>query len=194
MNLVGVSSFLPTLRRMITGPLDISMEESLIDACGQFCRQSEMITASRTLPYWVRGQVIDVSDSFDLQSCQLLRVTNSEGEPYLAGADYHSHTPNSLEAMVDLNGAVIWYAVEPVKDSELVPELLEAHYRDVIAAGAAASLYLQPDRPWTDPRRASEYQARFIEGIRHAGRFRKNNSAPQQVEYQNPAQRKRHFY
>lgn len=195
MNMVGVDSFLPDLRRVITGPLDIGMEEALFDACVQFCRQSELITLSRVVTDWTQGQVLEVSDHYDLQACQLLHITDHRdgGGRYQAGTDYHALTPNSVMALVDIAAATLWYAAEPRKDNGLVPELLDSHYRDVVAAGAAATLYLQPDRPWTDPRRGGEYQARFVEGIRQAGRFRKNHAAPEQVEYANPVRRRNFF-
>lgn len=195
MEMVGVDSFLPDLRRIITGPLDISMEEAVFDACVQFCRQSELVTLSRKVTGWAQGQSLEVSDNYDLQACQLLHVTDHRdgGGCYQAGVDYHAYSPNSVTALTNMAAATLWYAAEPRKDSGLVPELLDTHYRDVVAAGAAATLYLQPDRPWTDPRRSAEYQARFVEGIRQAGRFRKNHAAPEQVEYANPVRRRSFF-
>lgn len=194
MEMTGVSSLLPNLRRVITGPLDVSMEEALLDACATLCRQSELIVLSRTVASWDESDEIEVSDIAELQSCQILRVINPEsGTPYKAGTDYHASSPNELTALTNLNGAELWYAAEPKRESRLIPKMTGEHYGAAISSGAAAILYLQPDRPWTDPRRAAEHQARFVEGIRHAGRFRKNHAAPEHVEFSNPRRRRSFF-
>lgn len=192
--MTGVSTLLPDLRRIITGPLDISMEGAIFDASALFCRRSELIVLSRKLSEWSEGKEIEVSDNYDLQACQILRLSSpKDGRPYKPGTDYHASSPNSLVALVDINNAEVWYASEPRKESGLIPEILVEHYRYEVSSGAAAALYLQPDRPWTDPRRSAEYQARFTEGIRQASRFRKNNSAPEHTEFSNPTRRRGFF-
>ena len=186
MNQVGMSEFLSDLRHVITGPLDIWMEDALFDTCVQFCRQSELITLSRTITNWTTGQEIALSENFDLIACQLLRVLDAEGNPLSPGVDYHAVSPNDLTALVDIPSATVWYVAEPARDGFNAPEILLQHYRDVICAGAAAALYLMPGKPWTDVKRAAEYQARFTEGVRRAGRFRKEQSNADRVEFDNP--------
>ena len=66
-------------------------------------------------------------------------------------------------------------------------------HAEAIAHGVAALLYAQPDRPWSDPKRANFHRAEFVEGWRRAGRFRKQHSAPTQVEFHNPP-RKHSFF
>lgn len=194
MEMTGISSLLPDLRRIITGPLDISMEEALFDASVLFCRQSDLIVLSRKLNGWGKGREIEVSNNYDLQACQILRLLNpKDGRPYKAGTDYHASSPNSLVALTDIDEVEVWYAAEPRKESGLIPEMLAEHYGNAISSGAAAALYLQPDRPWTDPRRSAEHQSRFVEGVRHAGRFRKNHAAPEHTEYSNPTRRRSFF-
>lgn len=194
MEMTGIGTLLPDLRRVITGPLDISMESALFDACILFCRQSEVIVLSRVVDEWAKGREIEVSNNYDLQSCQILSVSSSsDGKPHQSGTDYLAVTPNLMRALVDMSGVDIWYAGEPKKESGLIPEMIVSHYGDVVSSGAAAALYLQPDRPWTDPRRSAEHQARFTEGIRQAGRFRKNNAAPEHTEYSNPTRRRSFF-
>lgn len=193
MNMVGMDVFLADLRRVITGPLDIAMEEALFEACVQFCRRSELITLSQPVVRLQAGQEVAVSNQYDLQACNLLHVLNAAGEPLRPGLDYHAPSPDRVVALVNLSAITLWYAAEPRKDNYLVPELLDSHYRDVIAAGGAAILYLQPDRPWTDPARAGEYQSRFVEGLRQAMRFRKEHAAAHQVEFRNPTRQRQFF-
>ena len=193
MNTVGMSTFLPNLRHLITGPLDVWMEEALFDAVVQFCRQTELVTLNRTISSWLTGQEIEVSTDYDFIACQILRLNDADGIKLTPGVDYHALSPNTLTALTDLAGITLWYAVEPSRESVCAPELVERHYTDVICNGAAAALFLQPDKPWTDPGRAAEYQARFTEGIRHAARFRKQQSNADRVEFDNPV-RTHSFY
>lgn len=193
MNTVGMSSFLPNLRHLITGPLDVWMEEALFDAVVQFCRQTELVTINRTITTWSTGQEIEVSNDYDFIACQILRLNDVDGNKLTPGVDYHALSPNSLSALTDLANITLWYAVEPSLESVCAPELVARHYTDVICAGAASALFLQPDKPWTDPKRAAEYQARFNEGIRMAARFRKQQSNADRVEFDNPV-RTHSFY
>lgn len=191
--MVAVDSLLPRLRRMITGPLDVSMCEALLDAGTELCRWSEAITLSVKIGSLPAGIEQAVSADDHLQACNLLRVLDADGNPLAPGQHYHAPAPNLIQALVPLSDITCWYAAEPRPDSNQIPALLAQHYQDEMAAGAAAALYLQPDRPWTDPRRAAEYQARFVEGVRQAGRFRKNNAATHQVEFHNPVRRRNFF-
>ena len=189
MNTVGMSGFLPNLRHLITGPLDNWMEEALFDTVIQFCRQTELITLNRTLTSVSAGQEFEISADSDFVACQILSVQDADGNKLTPGVDYHAISPNDLQALTDLASITVWYVAEPSLESLCAPETVQRHYMDVICAGAAAVLYMQPDRPWNDPNRAMEYQTRFTEGIRRAARFRKQQSDPNRVEFSNPVRR-----
>lgn len=191
MEMTGVGELLPDLRRVITGPLDISLEDAIFDACLSFCRRSEFVVLSRNIPKLTKGQQVEVSDNYDMQSCQILSVAStSELSAYHSGMHFLAINPNLITALEDMADVEIWFAAEPKRESGLIPRVLVSHYSDAISSGAAAALYLQPDRPWTDPRRSAEHQTRFTEGIRRAGRFRKNNASPDHVEFSNPTRRR----
>ena len=73
----------------------------------------------------------------------------------------------------------------PVKAPPTSPAQL---YHDHAMPLPMASLprHAQPDRPGLTPKRAGYHRAEFVEGWRRAGRFRKEHSAPTQVEFHNP--------
>ena len=127
MNTVGMSTFLPNLRHLITGPLDVWMEEALFDAVVQFCRQTELVTLSRTISSWATGQEIEVSNDYDFIACQILRLNDADGIKLTPGVDYHALSPNTLTALTELTGITLWYAVEPSRESVCAPELVERH-------------------------------------------------------------------
>lgn len=82
---------------------------------------------------------------------------------------------------------------QQVKNATELPAQLYHDHADAIAHGVAGLLYAQPDRPWSDPKRAGYHRTEFVEGWRRAGRFRKEHSAPTQVEFHNPP-RKHSFF
>jgi hypothetical protein len=193
MQMVPREQFLPTVRLHITGPLEMLLEEAVTEAAITFCRESELITLDRLLPSASAGSLEAVCNVDGVTSCNVLHLTEDDGVPLDSGRDYFAMSANELSILTDLSNVRIWYVAAPVKGAKELPAQLYNDHAEAIAHGVAALLYAQPDRPWSDPKRASFHRAEFVEGWRRAGRFRKQHSAPTQVEFYNPP-RKHSFF
>ncbi len=193
MQMVPREQFLPTVRMHITGPLEIMLEEAVTEAAITFCRESELITLDRLLSGAPAGSLELVCNVEGVTSCNVLHLTGEDGVPLASGRDYFAMSANELSILTDLDNVRVWYVAAPLKGSISLPAQLYTDHAEAIAHGVAALLYAQPDRPWSDPKRAGYHRAEFVEGWRRAGRFRKQHSAPTQVEFYNPP-RKHSFF
>lgn len=193
MQMVSREQFLPTVRLHITGPLEVMLGEAVTEAAITFCRESALLTLDRLLPSASAGSLVEVCNISGMTSCNVLHLTGEGGTPFVSGRDYFAMSANELSILTDLSDARIWYVAAPVKGATDLPAQLYHDHADAIAHGVAALLYAQPDRPWSDPKRAGYHRAEFVEGWRRAGRFRKEHSAPTQVEFHNPP-RKHSFF
>ncbi|ENC9557680.1 hypothetical protein H9X88_11990 [Aeromonas hydrophila] len=193
MQMVPREQFLPTVRLHITGPLEMLLEEAVTETAITFCRESELITLDRLLPSASAGSLEAVCNVDGVTSCNVLHLTGADGVLLDSGRDYFALSANELSILTDLDDVRIWYVAAPVKGAKELPAQLYIDHSEAIAHGVAALLYAQPDRPWSDPKRANYHRAEFVEGWRRAGRFRKQHSAPTQVEFYNPP-RKHSFF
>ena len=193
MQMVSREQFLPTVRLHITGPLEVMLGEAVTEAAITFCRESALLTFDRLLPSASAGSLVEVCNISGMTSCNVLHLTGADGVPLDSGRDYFAMSANELSILTDLGNVRIWYVAAPEKGAKELPAQLYTDHAEAIAHGVAALLYAQPDRPWSDPKRANFHRAEFVEGWRRAGRFRKQHSAPTQVEYYNPP-RKHSFF
>lgn len=193
MQMVSREQFLPTVRLHITGPLEVMLSEAVTEAAITFCRESALLTLDLLLPSASAGSLVEVCNISGMTSCNVLHLTGADGVPLDSGRDYFAMSANELSILTDLGNVRIWYVAAPEKGAKELPAQLYTDHAEAIAHGVAALLYAQPDRPWSDPKRANFHRAEFVEGWRRAGRFRKQHSAPTQVEYYNPP-RKHSFF
>lgn len=193
MQMVSREQFLPTVRLHITGPLEVMLSEAVTEAAITFCRESALLTLDRLLPSASAGSLVEVCNISGMTSCNVLHLTGADGVPLDSGRDYFAMSANELSILTDLGNVRIWYVAAPEKGAKELPAQLYTDHAEAIAHGVAALLYAQPDRPWSDPKRANFHRAEFVEGWRRAGRFRKQHSATTQVEYYNPP-RKHSFF
>jgi hypothetical protein len=188
------SAFLPVLRRHITGPLDVWMLDAVGEAAIEFCRQSELICLEKVVASAGAGELITVCDEPGMKSCNLLYLTDADDNPLESGRDYYPVSSNDISVLSPWSDVRIGFAVEPVQDAEVLPEVLFRDHAEAIAAGAAAILYAQPEKPWSDPKRAGFYQQVFTEGWRRAFRFRKEHAIqPKTQVFINPVRRREFF-
>ena len=188
------SAFLPVLRRHITGPLEVWMLDAVGEAAIEFCRQSELICLDKVVASAGVGELISVCDEPSMKSCNLLYLTDSDGNPLESGRDYYPVSSNDISVLSHWSDVRIGFAVEPVQGAEVLPEVLFRDHAEAIAAGAAAILYAQPEKPWTDPKRSGFYQQVFTEGWRRAYRFRKEHTIqPKTQFFINPVRRRDFF-
>jgi len=188
------SAFLSVLRRHITGPLDVWMLDAVGEAAIEFCRQSELICLDKVVASAGVGELISVCDELGMKSCNLLYLNDASGNPLESGRDYYPVSSNDISVLSPWSDVRIGFAVEPVQGAEVLPEVLFRDHAEAIAAGAAAILYAQPEKPWTDPKRAGFYQQVFTEGWRRAFRFRKEHAIqPKTQVFINPVRRREFF-
>lgn len=188
------SAFLSVLRRHITGPLDVWMLDAIGEAAIEFCRQSELICLEKVVASAAVGELISVCDETGMKSCNLLYLNDASGNPLESGRDYYPVSSNDISVLSPWSDVRIGFAVEPEQASEVLPEVLFRDHAEAIAAGAAAILYAQPEKPWTDPKRAGFYQQVFTEGWRRAFRFRKEHAIqPKTQVFINPVRRREFF-
>jgi hypothetical protein len=191
---VEPSAFLSVLRRHITGPLDVWMLDAVGEAAIEFCRQSELICLEKVVASAGAGDLITICDEPGMKSCNLLYLNDASGNPLESGRDYYPVSSNDISVLSPWSDVRIGFAVEPVQGAEVLPEVLFRDHAEAIAAGAAAILFAQPEKPWTDPKRAGFYQQVFTEGWRRAFRFRKEHAIqPKTQVFINPVRRREFF-
>lgn len=194
MRMVSPDQFLPALRRHISGPLDMFMTDALVEAAGTFCRNSELLVMTRTVDA-PAGDLVVVCNLDNLKACNLRYVADSDKVPLVSGDHYFAMSPNEISALQPLELVEICYVAEPVQGADMLPAQLFEDHADDICAGAAAILYAQPDRPWSDPQRSAYYDRQFVEGYRRAFRFRQeHNTQSINGERDSNPVRKRQFY
>ena len=188
------SAFLPVLRRHISGLLDVFMLDAVGEAAIEFCRQSELVCLEKVVASADAGELITVCDAEGLKSCNLLYLTDADGNTLESGRDYYPVSSNDVSVLSPWVSVRIGFAAEPLQGSDVLPDVLLSDHAETIAAGAAAILYAQQDRPWTDPGRAGFYRQVFTEGWRRAFRFRKEHSIqPKTQAFINPVRRREFF-
>ena len=194
MRMVSPEQFLPALRRHISGPLDVFMTDALVEAAGTFCRNSELLVMTRTVDA-PAGDLVVVCNLDNLKACNLRYVADADKTPLVSGEHYFAMSPNEINALQPFESIEICYVAEPVQGASMLPAQLFEDHCDTICSGAAAILYAQPDRPWTDPKRSAYYDRDFVEGWRRAYRFRQeHNTQPINGESDSNPVRKRQFY
>lgn len=194
MRMVPPDQFLPALRRHISGPLDVFMTDALVEAATTFCRLSELIVMTRTVDA-AAGDLVEVCDLDSLKACNLRYVADSDKTPLVSGEQYFAMSPNEISALEPLEKVEVCYVAEPLQGADMLPAQLFEDHADDICAGAAAILYAQPDRPWSDPKRSAYYDRQFVEGYRRAFRFRQeHNTQSIRGERDSNPPRKRQFY
>lgn len=173
-SMVQPDQFMPAMRRHITGPLDVFMLDALREAAISFCRNSELLVMIRRVDA-AAGDLVEVCDINNLRACNLRYVVGADKVPLISGEQFFAMSPNEISALQPLSQVEICYVAEPTQDATALPAQLFSDHADAVCAGAAAILYAQPDRPWSDQKRAAYYNTVFTEGYRRAYRFRREN-------------------
>ncbi|MEE3649457.1 MULTISPECIES: hypothetical protein [unclassified Brenneria] len=196
--MAALDVFLPAIRKHISGPLDLMMRQSVLEAAITFCRESLFCRDSLTLTDVVPGVTHVLTESEQVKCVKRLRVkdysvsnANAKGHTLVSGIDFTVISANHLAFNHAFAQVEIIFAVEPRRNASVVPDVLADDYMDVIVAGALEDLYLMPGRPWSDPQRAQYFRTLFIDGYRRAYRDALNNS--HETGFHNPV-RRHEFY
>ncbi|WP_145517616.1 hypothetical protein [Yersinia mollaretii] len=177
--------FLPTIRKHISGPLDIMMKQAALEAAITFCRESLLCRDAVTFNDITPGTTYILTDSELVKCVKRLRVVDltnqlsnasAPGIMLTAGIEFNVKSANQISFNQPLTQVSVDFAIEPRRDVTEVPDVLVDDYADVIAMGALEDLFIMPGKPWTDPQRSQYFGVRFVEGYRRAFREALDNS------------------
>lgn len=73
--------------------------------------------------------------------------------------------------------AKVYLRLKPSEDAEQLPDFIASQHRNLIGWGAVAGILMLPNQSFTDPNRATYYQAKFDQGL---GRSSKRQLSGQQ--------------
>lgn len=202
--MVPLDSFLPIIRRQISGPLDFMMTDAALEAAITFCRESMLIRYPFLLEGIVAGQPYTIIDlPAGLRPFKILALNDLTDErpeatlsycgyPELtSGVDYELTDGNIYTFRQAYSKVRVLLAFTPTYDATEVPDVLLNDYSKTIACGALEQLYIMPGKPWTDEQRSSYYKARFTDGFRDA--FRVAIERSPQTGFHNPVRRHEFF-
>lgn len=180
-----LDAFLPSIRKHISGPLDIMMKQAALEAAITFCRESLLCRDAVTFDDVIPGATYLLTESEQVKCVKRLRVldltnqvsnTSAPGIMLTAGIEFNVKSANQISFNQSLTQVAVDFAIEPRRDVTEVPDVLADDYADVIAMGALEDLFIMPGKPWTDPQRSQYFGVRFVEGYRRAFREALDNS------------------
>lgn len=163
---MDVKDFLPELRRMIQGPLQLVMADELFSSAIIFCKEAQVIREKLVPGDIKKGDEFTITASTaGLLPWGVVSVYNDNGE-LKRDVHYVQHSRTKIEFLQNIKGvnAVVWFY--PTDRTNLPDNLLE--HGKAISHGAASDLYLQPRKEWTDGSMSSYHKRHFVEGYRDA--------------------------
>ena len=163
------NAFLSAIRGKINGPLDIMMTEAVLSAAIEFCAESLYCRENRTITAVEMGEVYSLIDDPQLRAFKILDV-RSPDELLVNGVDYEVLSDNQFRFRRSHESINLICAVKPRHDASEVPDILVDDYKEVIADGALARLFMMVDKPWSQPSMSQFYRAKFVDGYRKAFR------------------------
>lgn len=154
---------------------DPVIEEYMLRAAIDICRRAF------ALQWWyqweiVSGDVVDevievpLDDCDYMAPCGVLEVTVGEEKPQ---AILQSAYPADLPTAPTIEFSDLYdgdytlaanVALTPVNDAPSIDDALWDRWKDVIADGAKAALYMIPGKPWTNPGLSEFHRNQFIKG------------------------------
>ncbi|WGY45230.1 hypothetical protein [Vibrio sp. ABG19] len=202
METVLVDTFIPKLRQLVNVPLAPLMNEVLVQAAQEFCRESGVVRYTRPIEAIESGSVLAVVGSSELNGAgsgsyiasEIMKITSVTPQETLIltkGDDYKLQGRDVVWFGVDIVSGVVHCSIEPTLNSTHVPQVLFDEYQQAICYGAAHLLMLQPDSDWHNPQLAFEYRQWFVEAMRSAKRFALENGDFQ--SFHNPTRRREFF-
>ncbi|ELI7913476.1 hypothetical protein VYJ29_001073 [Yersinia enterocolitica] len=168
-----LDTFLPTIRKHISGPLDIMMKQAALEAAITFCRESLLCRDSVTFNDITPGTTYILTDSELVKCVKRLRVVDltnqlsnasAPGVMLTAGIEFTVKSANQITFNQPFTKVTVDFVIEPKRDVTEVPDVLADDYADVIAIGALEDLFIMPGKPWTDPQRSQYFGVRFVDG------------------------------
>lgn len=179
---MDINDFLPRLRRMIQGPLQTLMVDSLEDSTISFCKESQILREEIDAGNVDTGSKLTItSKDATLKPWGIVKIIGDTGELQI-NRDYIQRSRGEIEFITKSKGVKVLAYFYPT-DKKQLPDVLDSHEK-VICSGAASELYLIPQRPWTEPQLSQYYGRMFTTGYREAWR----DVEEQLSNFQNPVQ------
>lgn len=177
---MDVKEFLPELRRLVQGPLQAVMADELYSSAISFCKESQAIREEFQAGDVVESQVYELTPTTQGVKVWGVALVHDGVDELKRDVDYKSTSRSTIKFLRNLNGVTIVAWLCPIDRTNL-PDAL-ADYDTAIACGAASSIQVQLDKPWTNGSLASVNQRQFVEGYRKAWR----EVVEQYGNFQNP--------
>lgn len=158
-----------------------------------FCRETRFWQVDLVLYPTVGFDEYPIPEVGQSHFIELVSARYQSGQPLRLGVDCWMNGTDMLavspSVLAEQKPIVIRAALSPDLKTTTVASAIVEHAAEAIADGAAASLCLMPEQPWTDYEQGQRYRDRYQEGKRRARRLVLNNF----TDYHNPV-RKRRFY
>ena len=150
---------------------DLLIRQQLAYALREFCRNTDAcVMSARACFLWnqhrwgyvapmpVAPQGMIVGTVLSVQACGI-----SHGFEILRDPD-----GIRVSDFLDRDRATVKFSVYPKAGGEVCPAWFKDRYAEAITAGAMHGLLSMTKRPWSDPQRAAEYGAKYVDAIADA--------------------------
>lgn len=165
---MDIKDFLPRLRRMIQGPLQTLMVDSLMTSTVSFCKESQVLREVIDALDVTTGDKVQISSSdVTLMPWVVVKVYNDDGE-LKRDVHYHQDKREEITFITDVKDVKILASFYP-SDKAQVPDIIK-EYEGTCCHGAAAEMYVMPGREWSDGGLYSMNNRSFVDGTRKAWR------------------------
>lgn len=165
---MDVRDFLPHLHRIIQGPLETAMADSLMTSAVSFCKQGQVLrdtVDAGTVAAGDKVQIVATDATWLPWSTVKVVVDGGELERDI---DYEQTSRDVVTFLKEAEGVKILACFYPT-DKKKLPDKLMA-YETSICNGAAAELYAMPNKAWSNGELSMLNQRRFTQGHRDAWR------------------------
>lgn len=159
---------------------DLMIRQQLGFALREFCRETDACVVeqpcmAKMTPFGAYAFPIAGVPSGMILGTVLDVLANGSSVPFEV-KDYPSPHVVSRGYICEDDRAVLKYSVYPKAGGEDCPRWFKERYAEAIVAGAMHHLLSMNKKPWSDPQRAAEYGAKYIDAINEAS-YRRLGSA-----------------
>lgn len=178
---MDIKDFLPKLRKLIQGPLQAQMADELMTSAVSFCKHGRVIRRTSQLGDVLADAVIATTITEPGLQAWGTAIVMSGSDVLQRDEHYTQTTRDSITFTKDAQDVkfVVWAI--PTDPKNLPDELEE--FDDAICSGAAASMFLEHAKEWSNPGLYDIHHRRFVGAYRDAWR---EVESDQYGLYQNP--------
>ncbi|MGL4638543.1 MAG: hypothetical protein ACRCVX_02275 [Shewanella sp.] len=178
---MDIKDFLPKLRKLIQGPLQTQMADELMTSAVSFCKHSRVIRKTFSVGDVSADDVFATTITEPGLKAWGTAIVMSEGEELKRDEHYTQESRDSIKFVKDASGVTVVVWAIPTDPKNFPDELEE--FDDAICSGAAASMFLEHAKEWSNPVLYDVHHRRFVGAYRDAWREAESD---QYGLYQNP--------